>query len=124
MFTQNLLLGGVLAPSFVVSAALTEADVDRTVEVVDAAAVVYARALADGVSAHLIGRPVKPTLRADTCESDRPAVVHVVDDVLGEPQTARPRRPRTTKSISRAPVLRFISCARIPGFPRSGKSRG
>ena len=40
MFTQNLLLGGVLAPSFVVSAALTEADVDRTVEVVDAAAVV------------------------------------------------------------------------------------
>ncbi len=63
LFMQNLLLGGVLAPSFVVSAAVTEADVDRTVEVVDSAAVVYAAALADGVSAHLVGRPVKPTLR-------------------------------------------------------------
>lgn len=63
LFIQNLLLGGVLAPSFVVSAALTEADVDRTVEVVDSAAAVYAAALSDGVSAHLVGRPVKPTLR-------------------------------------------------------------
>lgn len=63
LFIQNLLLGSVLAPSFVVSAALTEADIDRTVEVVDGAAAVYAAALSDGVSAHLVGRPVKPTLR-------------------------------------------------------------
>lgn len=63
MFMQQLLLGGVLAPSFVVSAALTDADIDRTVEVVDAASQVYARALSEGVSGYLVGRPVKPTLR-------------------------------------------------------------
>jgi glutamate-1-semialdehyde 2,1-aminomutase len=63
LFMQQLLVGGVLAPSFVVSAALSQEDVDRTVAVVDAAASVYARALSDGVSSHLIGRPVKPTLR-------------------------------------------------------------
>lgn len=38
-------------------------DVNRTGEVVDAAVAFYAAALADGVSEHLVGRPVKPTVR-------------------------------------------------------------
>ncbi|MGH3681302.1 MAG: glutamate-1-semialdehyde 2,1-aminomutase [Natronosporangium sp.] len=63
LFLQELLRGGVLAPSFVVSYAHTDADIDRTVEVVDAALAVYTRALADGPERYLHGRPVKPVFR-------------------------------------------------------------
>jgi glutamate-1-semialdehyde 2,1-aminomutase len=63
LFLQELLRGGVLAPSFVVSYSHTDADIDRTVEVVDAALAVYARALSDGVERHLVGRPVQPAFR-------------------------------------------------------------
>ena len=59
----ELTVGGLVAASFVVRCALTDADIDRTVEVVDAASQVYARALSEGVSGYLVGRPVKPTLR-------------------------------------------------------------
>ncbi|MHA3702429.1 glutamate-1-semialdehyde 2,1-aminomutase [Jatrophihabitans sp. YIM 134969] len=64
LFLQELLRGGVIAPSFVVSAAHTDADVDRTVEVVDAALAVYAEAVDSGsVDGLLHSRPVKPTFR-------------------------------------------------------------
>jgi glutamate-1-semialdehyde 2,1-aminomutase len=63
LFLQELLRGGVLAPSFVVSYAHTDADIDRTIEVVDAALAVYARALDEGVDRHLVGRPVRPVFR-------------------------------------------------------------
>lgn len=63
LLLQELLRGGVLAPSFVVSYAHTDADIDRTVEVVDAALAVYARALRDGVDRYLVGRPVRPVFR-------------------------------------------------------------
>lgn len=63
LFLQELIGGGVIGPSFVVSAALTDADIDRTVDVVDAALGVYRHALEDGVEAHLRGRPVKPVFR-------------------------------------------------------------
>ncbi|HSV64495.1 MAG TPA: glutamate-1-semialdehyde 2,1-aminomutase [Mycobacteriales bacterium] len=66
LFLQELLLRGVLAPSFVISAAHSDDDVDRTVEAVAGALDVYARALVDGVERHLHSRAVKPTFRALT----------------------------------------------------------
>ena len=63
LFLQELIARGVIGPSFVVSAALSDEDIDRTVEAVDAALGVYGRALEDGVDRHLRGRPVKPVFR-------------------------------------------------------------
>ncbi|MCQ8780097.1 hypothetical protein NQU49_26220, partial [Escherichia coli] len=66
LFLQELLRRGVLAPSFVISAAHTDADVALTVEAVAGALDVYARGLADGVDTVLESRPVKPTFRTRT----------------------------------------------------------
>ncbi|MFI0235135.1 glutamate-1-semialdehyde 2,1-aminomutase [Streptomyces sp. NPDC016845] len=64
LFLRQLLAGGVLAPSFVVSSALDDADIDRTVEVVAQACAVYRKALdAEDPSAWTGGRPVKPVFR-------------------------------------------------------------
>lgn len=63
LFLQELLRRGVIAPSFVISAAHTDADVDRTVEAVAGALDVYGKALADGVEHYLESRPVQPTFR-------------------------------------------------------------
>ncbi|MFF5711401.1 glutamate-1-semialdehyde 2,1-aminomutase [Streptomyces sp. NPDC012756] len=64
LFLHRLLAGGVLAPSFVVSSALTEEDIDRTVEAVSEACAVYRKALDAGdPTAWLAGRPVKPVFR-------------------------------------------------------------
>ena len=63
LFMQELIARGVLAPSFVVSYSHTDDDVDRTIEAVDRAAAIYARALDDGPARHLKGRPVKPVFR-------------------------------------------------------------
>jgi glutamate-1-semialdehyde 2,1-aminomutase len=64
LFLRELILGGVIGPSFVVSSALTEADIDRTVEVVAQACAVYRKALdARDVRAFLVGRPVQPVFR-------------------------------------------------------------
>ncbi|MGH7288795.1 MAG: glutamate-1-semialdehyde 2,1-aminomutase, partial [Myxococcota bacterium] len=64
LFLQELIRRGVIAPSFVVSAAHGNADVDRTLEAVAGALEVYRRALDDGVEKYLEGRPVKPVWRA------------------------------------------------------------
>jgi glutamate-1-semialdehyde 2,1-aminomutase len=63
LFLQETIRRGVLAPSFIVSYAHSDADIDRTVETVDAALAVYARALEEGIEKHLVGRPVKPVWR-------------------------------------------------------------
>lgn len=64
LFLRQLLAGGVLAPSFVVSSALSEADIDHTVEVVAQACAVYRKALDAGdPTPWLAGRPVKPVFR-------------------------------------------------------------
>ncbi|MEU0577514.1 glutamate-1-semialdehyde 2,1-aminomutase [Streptomyces griseoincarnatus] len=64
LFLRSLLTGGVLAPSFVVSSALEEADVDRTVDVVGQACAVYRKALDAGdPTPWLGGRPVRPVFR-------------------------------------------------------------
>ena len=63
LFMQEMIRGGVIAPSFVVSYSHSEEDVDRTVEAADQAFAVYARALSDGVEKFLQGRSVKPVFR-------------------------------------------------------------
>ena len=65
LFLQELIRGGVIAPSFVVSFSHSDEDVDRTIEVVDHALEIYARALEDGIEKYLVGRPVKPVNRRD-----------------------------------------------------------
>ncbi|MFE0652980.1 glutamate-1-semialdehyde 2,1-aminomutase [Streptomyces sp. NPDC059534] len=64
LFLRRLLAGGVLAPSFVVSSALDDADIDHTVDVVAEACAVYRKALdAADPTPWLVGRPVKPVFR-------------------------------------------------------------
>ncbi|MBK3573827.1 glutamate-1-semialdehyde 2,1-aminomutase [Streptomyces sp. MBT65] len=64
LFLRRLLAGGVLAPSFVVSSALDDEDIDRTVDVVAQACAVYRKALdASDPTPWLLGRPVKPVFR-------------------------------------------------------------
>ena len=59
LFLQELIRGGVLAPSFVISFSHTDQDIDRTVDVVDQALRVYALALQDGVRHHLLAALAK-----------------------------------------------------------------
>jgi glutamate-1-semialdehyde 2,1-aminomutase len=63
LFMQELIRGGVLAPSFIVSYSHRDEDIDRTIETVHASLEVYRKALEDGVEKHLVGRPVKPVFR-------------------------------------------------------------
>ena len=63
LFMQELIRGGVLAPSFVVSFSHTDSDIERTAEIVDAALVIYRKAIDEGVEKYLEGRPVKPVNR-------------------------------------------------------------
>jgi glutamate-1-semialdehyde 2,1-aminomutase len=63
LFLQETIRRGVLMPSLVVSYAHQAEDVDRTIEAVDGALAVYARALGDGVEKHLVGRPSEVVYR-------------------------------------------------------------
>ncbi len=57
LFLQETIRRGVLMPSLVVSYSHQDADIDRTVDAIDGALAVYARALSDGVERHLVGPP-------------------------------------------------------------------
>ncbi|GAA1561475.1 glutamate-1-semialdehyde 2,1-aminomutase [Kribbella sancticallisti] len=64
LFLRELILGGVIGPSFVVSSALSQDDIDRTVSVVERACAVYRKALDAGDPGGWTGgRPVKPVFR-------------------------------------------------------------
>jgi glutamate-1-semialdehyde 2,1-aminomutase len=63
LLLQELISRGVLAPSFVVSAALSDDDIERTVDAFEGSLVAYRGALRDGIEHHLRGRPVKPVFR-------------------------------------------------------------
>lgn len=63
LFLQELIRRGVLAPSFVVSYAHTDRDIDLTIEAASQALRVYRQALEDGVEHYLVGPPVKPVFR-------------------------------------------------------------
>lgn len=64
LFLQELIRRGVLAPSFVVSYAHGDAEIDETVAAVDGALEIYARALEDGPERYLVGRPSQVVFRA------------------------------------------------------------
>ena len=57
LFLQELVRRGVLAPSLVVSYSHDDRDIDDTVEAIDGALGVYARALEDGPERYLVGAP-------------------------------------------------------------------
>jgi glutamate-1-semialdehyde 2,1-aminomutase len=63
LFLQETIRRGVLLPSLVVGYTHSDEDIDRTIEAVDGALEVYARALEDGVARHLVGRPSKIVFR-------------------------------------------------------------
>lgn len=64
LFLQEILSHGVLAQSFVTSAAHTDADIDLTIEATRLALLVYREAIdAGSVSGFLRGQPVAPALR-------------------------------------------------------------
>jgi glutamate-1-semialdehyde 2,1-aminomutase len=63
LFLQELLKRGIIAPSFVVSAAHSDIDIEKTIDAVAGAADVYKKALNDGVDKYLVGRPVQPVFR-------------------------------------------------------------
>lgn len=64
LFLQELLKGGVIAPSFIVSYSHDDASIDRTVDAVDRALRVYRAALEEGVERYLVGPSVKPVYRS------------------------------------------------------------
>jgi glutamate-1-semialdehyde 2,1-aminomutase len=63
LFLREAIRRGVLAPSFVVNAAHSDADIDMTIDRVGEALIVYKRALEEGLSTYLPSRPVKPVFR-------------------------------------------------------------
>ena len=64
LFMRGLMRGGVIGPSFVVSAALTQQDIDRTADAVAALLPTYAAALeAPDPTPFVGGRAVKPVFR-------------------------------------------------------------
>ncbi|CAN5678867.1 glutamate-1-semialdehyde 2,1-aminomutase [soil metagenome] len=63
LFLQETVKRGLLAPSLFDNYSHTDELVDRTIEIVDEALVVYARALEDGWEEHVVGRPVAPVMR-------------------------------------------------------------
>lgn len=64
LFLQETIRRGVLAPSLVISYSHSDEDIDRTVDAVAEALLVYRKALEEGVDRYLVGRPVKPVNRS------------------------------------------------------------
>lgn len=63
LFIQEILKRGILAPNLVLSYSHSDEDIDRTVEAVNEALIVYAKALSEGIEGYLEGRPVQPVYR-------------------------------------------------------------
>ncbi len=63
LFLQETIRRGVLMPSLVVSYTHSDTDIARTVDAIDGALGIYARALDDGVHTYLTGRPSQVVYR-------------------------------------------------------------
>jgi len=63
LMLQETIKRGILITSLVVNYSHTEADIDRTVDVIHEALRVYRKALDEGIGKYLVGRPVKPVFR-------------------------------------------------------------
>jgi len=64
LFSQEMLKRGVMMPWLAVSQSHGETELALTLEAFDGALAVYARALEDGVDAHLDGAAIKPVFRS------------------------------------------------------------
>ena len=64
LFLQETIRRGVLMPSLVVSYSHSDEDIERTLEAIDAALAVYAKALDGGIDRFLIGAPSQPVMRS------------------------------------------------------------
>lgn len=63
LFLQETIRRGVLMPSLVVSYTHSDTDIARTVDAIDGALDIYVRALNDGVTSYLTGRPSQVVYR-------------------------------------------------------------
>ncbi len=63
LFLQEALARGILAPSLMTSYSHSDADIDRTVDAISEALVVYRKALDEGIGKYLTGRSIKPVYR-------------------------------------------------------------
>jgi glutamate-1-semialdehyde 2,1-aminomutase len=63
LFMQEMIKRGILAPSFIVSYAHRDEDIDKTVRAVGESLEIYKSALAEGVEKYLVGHPLKPVFR-------------------------------------------------------------
>jgi glutamate-1-semialdehyde 2,1-aminomutase len=63
LFLQEMIRGGIIAPSFVVSFSHSDEVIDHTIEIVDRALAIYSRALTEGLEKYLLGPTVKPVNR-------------------------------------------------------------
>lgn len=63
LFLQETLKRGLIMPSLVVSYSHTDKDINRTLDAIAEALVIYRKALDEGVEKYLVGRPVKPAIR-------------------------------------------------------------
>jgi glutamate-1-semialdehyde 2,1-aminomutase len=73
LFLQETIKRGVVMPSLVVSYSHTDADIDATVDAIDGALEVYARALEDGAERYLVGRPSQIVYRRFNQPQEVPA---------------------------------------------------
>ena len=64
LLLQETIKRGLIMPSLVVSYAHKDEDIDRTLQAIDGALAVYAKALDQGVEKYLIGNPSQPVFRA------------------------------------------------------------
>jgi glutamate-1-semialdehyde 2,1-aminomutase len=72
LFLQETIRRGILMPSLVVSYAHEDADIDYTLEAIDGALEIYARALEDGAERHLVGRPSQTVYRRFNHDGEPP----------------------------------------------------
>ena len=63
LFSQEMIDNGVLIPWIALSLAHGDRELDITLEAARKALAVYARALDEGVQAHLKGRAIRPVFR-------------------------------------------------------------
>jgi glutamate-1-semialdehyde 2,1-aminomutase len=63
LFMQEIIKRGVLGPSFVISYAHSDEDIERTILAVDEALDIYEQALEDGVENYLVGPPTNVVYR-------------------------------------------------------------
>lgn len=75
LFLQETIARGILAPSLVVSYTHMDEDIEQTIDAIDGALAVYAKALADGVERYLVGRPSEVVYRRFNQPPSSPAPV-------------------------------------------------